>query len=167
MVSQSILSVMFGRIILLLLLNGMRSTSGKDISRPHIIFIMADDMGWGDVGYHGSEIMTSSIDTMAREGIKLERYYTQSCCTPSRSVLMTGRHEVGLNWDAMDTSLGLAVIKLDGLINENNFQHLYDHICKAMCFHLESLRKNESITPLVHPRISINRVIILDLMNLL
>ncbi len=148
MVSQCVHSVMFSRTILLLLLNGMRSTNGKDISRPHIIFIMADDMGWGDVGYHGSEIMTPSIDTMAREGIKLERYYTQSCCTPSRSVLMTGRHEVGLNWDAIDNIL-------------------YNNISKAICFHLESLRKNESITPLVHLRISINRVIFSELMRLL
>ncbi len=81
-------------VILLFLVNVARASNKSNVTKPNIIFILADDLGWGDVGYHGSKIMTSSIDTMAREGIKLERYYTQSVCTPSRSVLMSGRHEV-------------------------------------------------------------------------
>ncbi|XP_002733615.1 arylsulfatase B-like [Saccoglossus kowalevskii] len=63
-------------------------------SRPHIIFILADDLGWSDVGYHGSVIKTPHIDALASEGVKLDNYYTSLLCTPSRSQLMTGRYEI-------------------------------------------------------------------------
>src|SRR5690349_1671838 len=60
--------------------------------RPHIVYIVADDLGWKDVGYHGSEIRTPNIDRLAREGARLEQFYTQSMCTPTRAALMTGRY---------------------------------------------------------------------------
>ena len=52
--------------------------------------IMADDLGWNDVGYHGSEIRTPNIDSLANNGVKLENYYTAPNCGPSRAQLMTG-----------------------------------------------------------------------------
>lgn len=58
---------------------------------PHLIFIMVDDQGYGDVGYHGSDIHTPVLDQLATEGVKLENYYVQPICSPSRSQLMTGR----------------------------------------------------------------------------
>jgi arylsulfatase A-like enzyme len=61
-------------------------------TRPHIVFILADDLGWGDVGYHGSEIPTPTLDRLASEGVRLEQYYTPSSCTPTRASLMTGRY---------------------------------------------------------------------------
>lgn len=60
-------------------------------SQPHIIFILADDQGFRDVGYHGSEIRTPTLDRLAAEGVKLENYYVQPICTPSRSQLITGK----------------------------------------------------------------------------
>uniref|UniRef100_A0A8B9HA92 Sulfatase N-terminal domain-containing protein n=1 Tax=Astyanax mexicanus TaxID=7994 RepID=A0A8B9HA92_ASTMX len=60
-------------------------------SQPHIIFIMVDDQGFRDVGYHGSEIKTPTLDWLAATGVKLENYYVQPLCSPSRSQLMTGR----------------------------------------------------------------------------
>lgn len=60
-------------------------------SQPHIIFILVDDQGFRDVGYHGSEIKTPTLDRLAAEGVKLENYYVQPLCSPSRSQLMTGR----------------------------------------------------------------------------
>ncbi|EEB20157.1 arylsulfatase J precursor, putative [Pediculus humanus corporis] len=67
----------------------------EDSKPPHIIFIMADDLGWNDVGYHGSdEIPTPNIDALAYNGIILNRYYVLPVCTPSRSALMTGRHPI-------------------------------------------------------------------------
>ncbi len=62
--------------------------------QPHILFIMADDLGWNDIGYHGSEIRTPTLDRLAAEGVKLENYYVQPICTPSRSQLLTGRYQV-------------------------------------------------------------------------
>ncbi|XP_077351917.1 arylsulfatase I [Festucalex cinctus] len=61
---------------------------------PHLIFIMADDQGYGDVGYHGSDIRTPVLDQLAAEGVKLENYYVQPICSPSRSQLMTGRYQI-------------------------------------------------------------------------
>lgn len=59
--------------------------------RPHLIFIMVDDQGYGDIGYHGSDIHTPLLDQLAREGVILENYYVQPICSPSRSQLMTGQ----------------------------------------------------------------------------
>ena len=58
---------------------------------PHIIFFMVDDQGYRDVGYHGSDIHTPLLDQLAAEGVKLENYYVQPICSPTRSQLMTGR----------------------------------------------------------------------------
>lgn len=60
--------------------------------RPHIIYIMADDLGWKDVGFHGSDIQTPNIDKLAQGGVRLEQFYVQPMCTPTRAALMTGRY---------------------------------------------------------------------------
>ncbi len=63
-------------------------------SQPNIIYIMADDLGYADLGCYGQKhIKTPNIDKMAREGIKFTQHYAgSSVCAPSRSVLMTGLH---------------------------------------------------------------------------
>nr|XP_020450509.1 arylsulfatase J [Monopterus albus] len=66
----------------------------KPSSQPHIIFILVDDQGFRDVGYHGSEIKTPTLDRLAAQGVKLENYYVQPLCSPSRSQLMTGRYQI-------------------------------------------------------------------------
>ena len=70
----------------------------KNSNRPHIVFVLADDYGWHDIGYHGSEIQTPYMDALAASGLKLEQYYVQPICTPSRAQLMTGRYQVGSQW---------------------------------------------------------------------
>lgn len=60
--------------------------------RPHVVYIVADDLGWKDVGFHGSDIKTPSIDKLAREGARLEQFYVQPMCTPTRAALLTGRY---------------------------------------------------------------------------
>lgn len=61
-------------------------------TRPNIVLIMADDLGWADVGYHGGEIKTPNIDCLAKEGVRLEQFYVQPVCSPTRSALLTGRY---------------------------------------------------------------------------
>ena len=60
--------------------------------RPNILYIVADDLGWADVGFHGSDIRTPSLDALAREGAVLGQFYVQPMCTPTRAALMTGRY---------------------------------------------------------------------------
>ena len=66
--------------------------------RPNIVYVVADDQGWKDVGFHGSDIATPSLDRLAAGGARLEAFYAQPMCTPSRAALMTGRypHRYGL-----------------------------------------------------------------------
>ena len=67
---------------------GAAAATGK----PHILYIVADDLGWKDVGFHGSEIATPNLDELARAGVRLEQFYAQPMCTPTRAALMTGRY---------------------------------------------------------------------------
>ena len=61
---------------------------------PHILFMLADDLGWYDVGYHNPKIQTPNIDKLAKEGVTLDQYYVQQVCTPTRGALMTGRYPI-------------------------------------------------------------------------
>ena len=60
--------------------------------KPNIVLVMADDLGWGDVGYHGGQAATPNIDRISAAGIRFDRFYSQALCTPARSALMTGRY---------------------------------------------------------------------------
>ncbi|MDP2894937.1 MAG: sulfatase-like hydrolase/transferase, partial [bacterium] len=67
--------------------------SGKE-ARPNIIFILADDLGYGDIGCYGQKVIcTPNLDRMAAEGMHFAQHYAGSTvCAPSRCVLMTGLH---------------------------------------------------------------------------
>ena len=64
--------------------------------RPNIIVILADDMGWGDIGLNGASLMkTPNIDRIGREGVQLTQFYAgANVCTPSRAALLTGRYPI-------------------------------------------------------------------------
>lgn len=62
-------------------------------ARPNIIYILADDMGFADVGFNGGkDIKTPALDALAAGGAKLDSYYVQPVCSPTRAALMTGRY---------------------------------------------------------------------------
>lgn len=75
------------------------TTEAQQKKKPNIIFILADDLGYGDIGCFGQKLIkTPNLDRMAQEGIKLTNFYAGSTvCAPSRSVLMTGQH-TGRTW---------------------------------------------------------------------
>ena len=64
----------------------------RDRAQPNILYLLADDYGWGDVGFHGGEIKTPHLDKLAASGARLEQFYVQSVCTPTRAALLTGRY---------------------------------------------------------------------------
>ena len=65
--------------------------------RPHVVILLADDLGWGDVGFTGvSDVRTPAIDALLARGARLSRYYGQPVCSPSRAALHTGRLPLAL-----------------------------------------------------------------------
>jgi arylsulfatase A-like enzyme len=83
-------------IFFILILSILSSCATKETtnSKPNIIFIMADDMGYADAGCYGQKLIkTPNIDQLAKEGIRFTQCYSgSSVCAPARSVLMTGQH---------------------------------------------------------------------------
>ena len=58
--------------------------------RPNIVIILADDMGYSDMGMFGSEIKTPNMDALAADGVRFTNFYTHASCSPSRSMLLSG-----------------------------------------------------------------------------
>ena len=77
--------------------------------KPNILYIVADDLGWKDVGFNGArEIKTPNIDALAAGGAKFAQFYVQPMCTPTRAALMTGRYpfRYGLQTIVIPTAAG-------------------------------------------------------------
>lgn len=66
--------------------------AAQSSQKPNILYIVADDLGWNDVGFRSSDLATPTIDRLAREGAVLDQFYVQPMCTPTRAALMTGRY---------------------------------------------------------------------------
>jgi arylsulfatase A-like enzyme len=64
----------------------------SDSRLPNFVLIVADDLGWNDVGYHGGQIRTPVLDRLAREGVQLHHHYVYPTCSPTRACLLTGRN---------------------------------------------------------------------------
>ena len=79
---------------LLLLALGTIASVSPAAEKPNILLVMADDLGWGDVGFNGNgEIKTPHLDDMAENGMRLTRFYTASpLCSPTRGSCLTGRY---------------------------------------------------------------------------
>ena len=80
----------------LLMLLAMLAAHASASDKPNIVIMVADDLGWADVGYHGGNIDTPSLDKLAEEGVRLNRFYTTPICPPTRAALMTGRDPIRL-----------------------------------------------------------------------
>ena len=78
----------------------------EDQSQPNILLIVADDLGWSDLGSFGGEITTPNLDALAYSGIRLTNFHTAPTCSPTRSMLLTGtdNHLAGLG--NMEEELG-------------------------------------------------------------
>ena len=67
--------------------------------RPNIVLFLSDDMGWKEAGFNGNkDVPTLTMNSIAREGVKLTQFDVQPVCSPSRSCLMTGRYPWKMAW---------------------------------------------------------------------
>ena len=103
------------------------SQAAAEPVRPNIILIIADDLGWRDVGYNGSEIRTPHLDSLAEAGVRLDRFYATPGCSPTRASLMTGQSNARIGMTAAilqtsDASLPLALKILPEFLRDAGYQ---------------------------------------------
>lgn len=93
-------------------------------NRPNIILMMADDMGWGDVGWNGNTIIkTPNLDSLANSGVRLDRFYSGApVCSPTRATCLTGRHyfRYGI-WKANQGALPVQEITLPKVLKQAGY----------------------------------------------
>src|SRR5437868_4965930 len=67
-------------------------------TRPNVVVVLVDDMGWSDIGPFGSEIATPNLDALARRGVRFTQFYATPRCSPTRAALLTGlySHQAGM-----------------------------------------------------------------------
>ena len=75
-----------------------QAVSLQAAKQPNIVIIMADDMGFSDIGCYGSEIKTPTLDKLAANGLRFAQFYNTSRCCPTRASLLTGmyQHQAGI-----------------------------------------------------------------------
>ncbi|MEP3891929.1 MAG: arylsulfatase [Hellea sp.] len=75
-----------------------KATADEAVSRPNVLLIVADDLGYSDIGAFGGEIDTPNLDALAMSGVRMTNFYTGPTCSPTRAMLMSGKdsHAVGL-----------------------------------------------------------------------
>ncbi|MCF0055417.1 arylsulfatase [Dyadobacter sp. CY356] len=103
----------FTRILVLALLITSPSFSQKKKSKaepantkPNIVLIMADDLGFSDIGSYGSEIQTPNLDKLAAEGIRFRQFYNNAICAPTRASLLSGQYQHTAGMGYFNINLG-------------------------------------------------------------
>lgn len=92
--------------------------------KPNIVFIIADDLGWADVAFHGGSAPTPHLDRLAAEGVELTQHYVYPVCSPTRSALLSGRYATrfgvtspqnarAFRWDQVTLPLALKSVGYD------------------------------------------------------
>jgi arylsulfatase A-like enzyme len=91
--------------------------------KPNILVIIADDLGWSDVGYNGSDVRTPNIDKLEKSGIRLDQHYVMPTCTPTRVSLMTGRYpsRYGVTGPDYGEVMDFGVPTLASVLGENGY----------------------------------------------
>lgn len=75
-----------------LLLASPAAADPKPAARPNVLLVVADDLGWADVGWHAGFAKTPHLDKLVRAGVELDQHYVQPVCTPTRTALLSGRY---------------------------------------------------------------------------
>ena len=77
-------------LIILLCLSGPAVAQGGP-NKPNVVFMLADNVGWGDLSVYGGTLPTPRIDSIAKDGLRFNNYTVEAQCTPTRAAIMTGR----------------------------------------------------------------------------
>ena len=124
--------------LLILLLAAFRSQSLIAAEPlPNILVIVADDLGWSDVGWHGGFSKTPNLDRLVREGVELDQHYVQPVCTPTRTALMSGRYPGRFGPHALAPS-NLRAMPLGTVTLASALQSLGYETCQVGKWHLGS-----------------------------
>jgi len=85
--------------------------------QPNVVLILADDLGYSDLGSYGSEISTPNLDQLASSGVRFTHFYNVGICAPTRATLLTGQyqHDAGVGYFAVN----LGIPAYQGYLNEN------------------------------------------------
>ena len=122
-------------LVLLLVVSFIVLPSHKKIpidTRPNIIYIMADDLGYSDLGCYGGEVSTPNLDQLASNGIKLKNFYNNSRCCPTRASLLTGQYPHSVGMGGMVGSNQSPIVKgsYQGFLNDS-FPTIAEELKKA------------------------------------
>lgn len=123
---------------------GLASRGLAESNRPNIILCMADDQGWGDVGYYGKSIAkTPVLDEMAATGLRFDRFYA-ACpvCSPTRGSVMTGRHPNRFGCFEWGHSLRPQEVTIAEALKQAGY--VTGHFGK---WHLGSVNSNSDVSP--------------------
>lgn len=93
-------------IAVFLLVTLAASVSAPSASKPNVVFILADDMGFSDAGCYGGEIATPNLDSLAKNGLRFTQFYNTARCWPSRGALLTGYYAQPIHRDALPVVAG-------------------------------------------------------------
>jgi arylsulfatase A-like enzyme len=115
--------------------------------RPHIVLVMADDQGWGDVAYNGHPLLhTPNLDAAAKAGLRFDRFYAAApVCSPTRASVMTGRHPNRMGVFKWGYPLRPQENTIAELLREGGYQTA--HFGK---WHLGSVRRGSPASPGAH-----------------
>ena len=102
---------------------------------PNIVFILADDLGWGDVGFHGGTAPTPNLDQLADDGLELTQHFVAPVCSPTRAGLLTGRYwsRFGVTTPKNELALPMGTVTLQRALQSQGYQ-----ICLTGKWHLGS-----------------------------
>ena len=106
-------------LLFLVLFSGCKSDEKP--GKPNIVIIMADDLGYSDIGCYGGEIQTPNLDGLAANGVRFTQFHNAARCCPTRASLLTGKypHQVGLNLNGQTLSRNAATIA--EVLRENGY----------------------------------------------
>jgi arylsulfatase A-like enzyme len=107
-------------------------------ARPNVVFIMADDLGWADVAFHGGNAPTPHLDQLAAEGLELTQHYVAPVCSPTRTGLLTGRcwSRFGITTPTNELALPTDTVTLSRALESTGYD-----TCLIGKWHLGSLPK--------------------------